>query len=358
MNKTVRRVLFYVLVVGVLVFLADNKFHFISKGEESGPVQERSAEAGVIPVTAKIIKPQPLDDKLVVTGALVANESVEIASEIAGVVQRIYFKEGSVVKKGDLLLTLNVADQEAQLEKLRFAKKLRETSENRQRQLLDKEAISQEEYDIALTELNTASADIRVLEAQIAKSKIRAPFDGIIGLRYISDGAFINSATQIASLINVNPIKIEFSIPGKYGAAINRGDKIYFSTDTGAEVYEGEVYAVEPRIDAATRTLRIRAVSDNKSGKLFPGMFARVEVVLGHKEDALMVPSIAVINDLAGHKLYLENNGEVVERMVEIGIRTATDIEIIAGVKAEDTVITSGLLQITPGSKVEVTSYN
>ncbi|WP_416867444.1 MAG: efflux RND transporter periplasmic adaptor subunit [Imperialibacter sp.] len=357
MKKTVRRVLFYVMVLVVLVYLADRKFHFISSGPDSAQPALASSD-GALPVTATIIKPEPLDDKLIITGALIANEAVEIASEVSGVVQKIYFKEGSKVKKGDLLLTLNTEDQEAQLEKLKFSKKLRETSEYRQRQLLEKEAISQEEYDVALTELNTASADIKVLEAQIAKSKIRAPFNGTIGLRYISDGAFINSSSRIASLININPIKVEFSIPGKYGTVINDGDPIFFTTDASEKTYQGTVYAVEPQIDQATRTMRIRATSDNSKGELFPGLFTRVEVVLNHKDNALMVPSIAVVNDLAGHKVFLERGGKVVEQPVTIGIRTANSIEIIEGIKEGDTVITSGLLQIRPNSVVEITDFN
>ena len=358
MKKSVSRGIFYVVVLVVLIFLADRKFNFISGNNSAGPIGTETQAETALPVSAVVVKPQALDDKLVVTGTLLANEAVEITSEITGIVERIYFKEGSKIKKGDLLLTLNVDDQEAQLEKLRFSKKLIETSEYRQRQLLEKEAISQEEYDIALTEVNTINADIKVLEAQIAKSKIRAPFDGVIGLRYISDGAFINSSTRIASLININPIKIEFSIPGKYGVVINDGDQIFFTTDASENVYEGRVYAVEPQIDQATRTLKIRAVSDNTKGELFPGLFAKVEVVLDHKENALMVPSIAVVNDLSGHKVFLERDGQVVEQKVEVGIRTATEIEIIGGIDANDTVITSGLLQIRPGSLVEITSYN
>jgi len=357
MNKTVRRVLLYVVLLGILVYLADNKFHFISEGEAkvAGP----SAGSGApLPVSAKVIKPQALDEKLVVTGTLVANEAVEITSEVTGIVEKIHFKEGARVKKGDLLLTLNVDDQEAQLEKFRFSKKLREASEYRQRQLLEKEAISQEEYEIALTELNTTNADIKILEVQIEKSSIRAPFDGIIGLRYISDGAFINSSTRIASLISVNPIKIEFSIPGKYGPVVDNKDKVYFTTDASDKVYEGMVYAVQPQVDQATRTLSIRAISDNANNELFPGLFAKVEVVLSHKENALMVPSIAVVNDLAGHKVFLEKEGKVIEQKVTVGIRTATEIEIIEGIKAEDKVITSGILQIRPGSAVEITSFN
>ncbi len=346
------------IVLAVLFFLADRKFKFFSGEDSSAETAVVGGGQAILPVSATVVKPRSLDDKLVVTGTLMANEAVEITSEVTGIVEKIYFKEGSKIRRGDLLLTLNVADQEAQLEKLKFSKKLIETSEYRQRQLLEKEAISQEEYDIALTEVNTINADIKVLEAQIAKSKIRAPFDGVIGLRYISDGAFINSSTRIASLININPMKIEFSIPGKYGVVVGDGDKIFFTTDASTKVYEGRVYAVEPQIDQATRTLRIRAISDNREGDLFPGLFAKVEVVLNHKENALMVPSIAVVNDLSGHKVFLEKGGKVVEQKVEVGIRTATEIEIVDGINVNDTVITSGLLQIRPGSSVEVTSYN
>jgi len=357
MNKTVRRVLFYVVLLVVLVFLANNKFHFLG-GSEVVTVGSGNRTPSALPVEAVLIKPKGLDDKLIVTGTLTANESVEIASEVAGIIEKISFREGQRVKKGDLLITLNMRDLEAQLDKIKFTLKLNETLEKRQRQLLEKDAISQEEYDISLTQLNTSQADLRLLEAQIAKGYIRAPFDGIIGLRYVSDGAFINQSTQIASLINVNPIKIEFSIPGKYSSRIGAGDKIVFSTDASDEVYEGEVYAVEPRIEQATRTLRIRARSDNSRGELFPGLFAKVEVVLSHKDSALMVPSIAVINDLNGHKVYLEKNGEVVEQPVEVGIRTDSEVEILNGIELNDTVITTGLLQITPGALVEITKVN
>ena len=358
MNKRIRSLLFYLILAIVILLIANKKFNFISFNNDAPTQASGYGKSPAIPVSARIIRPKPLDDKLVITGALIANESVEISSEISGVIQEIYFKEGASVKEGELLLELNVDEQIAQLEKLKFAKKLRETSEFRQRQLLEKEAISQEEYDIALTELNTSGADIKVLDAQIAKSKIRAPFDGIIGLRYISVGAFINSNSRIASLININPIKIEFSIPGKYGAVVNPNDLIYFTTDASYNTYQGEVYAVEPQIDEATRTLRIRAVSDNVSGELLPGLFTRVEVILSHKDNALMVPSIAILNDLSGHKVFLQKNGKITEQFVITGTRTSTEIEILQGVNIGDTIITSGLLQIKPSSLVIISELN
>lgn len=355
MNKTVKRILIVTIILVVVFLIALPKLDFLG-AKDNGENSKKTTRPTnpIIPVSAVVISPQKLDNKIQVTGAIQANESLEIKSEISGKVTSINFEEGQRVRKGTLLLTINDEELRAQLEKLRYSKKLREESEYRQRLLLEKEAISQEEYDQSLTELNTSRADIRLIEAQIARARIRAPFDGIIGLRYVSEGSYISPQTTIATFSNIDPAKIEFSIPGKYSNDVRVGNIIEFRTESSDDVYRGEIYAIEPQIDPETRTLRMRAISDNKDRRLLPGQFARVDLILDREEDALLVPSQAVIPELNGHKVFVVNDGKAESRSVEVGIRTNREVEIRSGISEQDTVITTGLLQIKPGSQLEV----
>lgn len=357
-NMGNQRIILIVLVVIAAIVFGAYKMGVFSSEEEVAVDSGRSRASRSIPVSGLIAQPQVLESKITITGSVIANESVEIASEISGKIESIFFDEGTDVKKGDLLLTLNSDELEAQYEKLKYSKKLREDSEYRQRKLLEKEAISQEEYEIALTELNTSIADIKLVEAQLSKTKIRAPFSGIIGLRYVSEGSYINTNTRIAYLASINPVKLEFSVPGKYSSKIKNGDKIIFNTDATKKNYEGQVYAIDPQIDQNTRTLKIRAISQNTDGTLVPGQFAKIELILQEADDAIMLPTEAVIPQLSGHKIYKFENGIAKELSVEIGIRTSTQVEIVNGLSLQDTVLVSGLLQIKDGSAVDITTLN
>jgi membrane fusion protein (multidrug efflux system) len=283
---------------------------------------------------------------------------VVLKSEISGKIEGIYFKEGQRVAKHDLLLTINDDEIYAQLERLKYTQKLNEDIEYRMRQLLEKEAISREEYEIALTTLNTTLSDIKEREARIAKHKIYAPFDGIIGLRQISEGSYISPSDLVANIYNINPIKIEFSIPGKYTSLVDIGDSIKFVVESSSRMFTGIIYAVEPRIDPRTRTLQIRAICKNDEGILFPGQFANIDYVLDVLPNALMVPSESVIPELNSHKVYTFKNGLVNQEEVEIGLRTEDDVHITQGIQPGDTVITTGILQIRQGMPVNITMVN
>lgn len=354
MNKLVKRTLITSIVLVVVFLIALPKLDFL-KAEENAQKNAPARPANpVIPVNAVVVRPQPLDNKIQVTGAIQANESLEIRSEISGKVTSINFEEGQRVGKGSLLLTINNEELRAQLDKLRYSKKLKEDSEYRQRMLLEKEAISQEEYDQALTELNTSIADIRLVEAQIDKSQIRAPFDGIIGLRYVSEGSYISPQTTIATFSNIDPAKVEFSVPGKYSGDVEQGSLIEFRTESSDDVFEGEIYAIEPQIDPETRTLKMRAISPNPDRRLLPGQFASINLILDREEDALLVPSQAVIPELNGHKVFVVTNGKASARQVEVGLRTNREVEIRSGISPGDTVVISGILQIKEGTPLDV----
>jgi membrane fusion protein (multidrug efflux system) len=354
MNKSLKTVLFLIIAIVIIGLILYPKL----KPDEQGPAMASSRGSTIVPVEAKIIHPQRIENVIKITGAIIANESVVLKSEISGKIEGIYFKEGQRVAKHDLLLTINDDEIYAQLERLKYTQKLNEDIEYRMRQLLEKEAISREEYEIALTTLNTTLSDIKEREARIAKHKIYAPFDGIIGLRQISEGSYISPSDLVANIYNINPIKIEFSIPGKYTSLVDIGDSIKFVVESSSRMFTGIIYAVEPRIDPRTRTLQIRAICKNDEGILFPGQFANIDYVLDVLPNALMVPSESVIPELNSHKVYTFKNGLVNQEEVEIGLRTEDDVHITQGIQPGDTVITTGILQIRQGMPVNITIVN
>ncbi len=308
-------------------------------------------------VKAYIVKPQKLQNKIIVTGTVLPNEEVEIRSEISGKVEKIFFKEGGKVKKGDLLVKVDDSELQAQLLKTQYQKKLAEEKEFRQRMLLEKEAISKQEYDIARTELNTLEAEIQLIKARIDKTEIRAPFDGVIGLRYVSEGSYISPATKISTLQNIDTLKIEFAVPEKYAKLVNIGDKINFKVQGSDKTYSAVIYAIDPKIDPATRTLQVRAIFPNKNYEILPGAFAEIEVILEEIPNAILIPAESLIPSAEGNKVFIYNDGKAFERKVETGTRTERFVEIKSGIKSGDTVITTGLLQLKSGFKVKINQF-
>ncbi|MEC7754377.1 MULTISPECIES: efflux RND transporter periplasmic adaptor subunit [Roseivirga] len=355
MSKVSRIAVILVIILAVAAWAVYPRLDEIT-GSESQVAPVAARGGGALPVNISVAKPKYIENKIKITGSILPNESIELKSEVSGLVMKIHFQEGQRVKKGDLLISLKDDELRAQLEKLRYSNQLARETEARQQKLLQKEAISQEEYDIALTNLNTTSADIKLVEAQLEKLSIRAPFDGVLGLRQISEGAYITNGTVITNLYNLNPMKVDFAIPGKYAGKVQKGDKINFTTDASNKIFEGEVYAIEPRIDETTRTLKLRALADNKDNQLMPGQFAKIELVMESIDNALMVPAVSVIPELNGHRIYLAKGGKAVINNVEIGIRTDEEVQIISGIEPRDSVITSGLLQIRPGAAIQINS--
>lgn len=354
-----KRIFSIVIILAIILLIALPKLKLWS-GNNDGPAkgQEVRKGPGSLLVEAQVIVPTTLENVVVVTGSVQANESLELKSETAGKITHIYFKEGKAVKKGDLLIQVNDEEIRAQLTKQRFNRKLNQDIEFRQRKLLEKDAISQEEYDNALNRLNTSIADISLLEAQLDKTKVKAPFDGVIGLRYVSEGALIATSTAIASLYNISPAKIEFAVPGRYSMQVKPGQKINFTVESDTSVFVGEVYAIEPQIDANTRTIKIRALAENTKGLLLPGQFVRVELILGSTMNAILVPTEAVIPELNGHKVFIADGGRAKEVPVQTGIRSNLKLEIISGLKPYDTIITTGILQLRPGIEIQITKMN
>ena len=243
---------------------------------------------------------------------------------------------------------------QAQLQRARYRLDLATERERRQQKLLEKGGISQEDYDATLNEVNVLKSEVQLIQAQIDKTEIRAPFTGRVGLKYVSDGSYISPTTRIASLQNINPVKLDFSVPERYVNRVKVGDVITFTVQGTDREFDGEIYAIEPKIDSQTRTLQLRALSDNEEGLLVPGAFADIELILETIDNALMIPTISLIPELQGQKVYLFKNGSVSEQRVQTGLRTAESVRIVEGIQPGDTVLTTGLLQAREGMPVRI----
>ena len=245
--------------------------------------------------------------------------------------------------KGALWLRLNDADLQSQLLKSKSQVSLSEQKLDRLKKILLINGVSKEEVEIQENELNSLKADQAFILAQLAKTNITAPFNGVIGLKNISEGSFVNSNTPIASLVQMQPVFIEFSVPEKYSNLFASGIDVKFGNDNSDEEYSAKIYALEPQIDEATKTLKARATYSGNE-KFYPGTFVKVFANLGETQNAIMVPTQCLIPTLKGQKLFVCKGGVANEVMVKIGVRTDEKVQITEGLAIGDTVITTGLL--------------
>jgi membrane fusion protein (multidrug efflux system) len=351
MSKKTKNTVILLGAVVALVALALPKIASLDKGE-------RNNEKAVNPrdqrmsVRMQIVQQEKIGERVLTVGTILSNEEVEIRSEISGKVEKIYFKEGGKVKKDDMVLKINDDELQARLLSAQYRQALAEQEEQRQRQLFEKTLTSQQDYDKAVNNLNVVKAEVQLIQAQLDKTEIRAPFDGVIGLRFVSVGSYLSPATLITTLQDNSAVKIDFTFPEKYAAEIKPGDKINFTIQGTSRKFTGTVYAIAPKIDPSTRTMRIRAHSPNTDRALVAGAFANVEVQLQEKE-GLTIPAFAVIPELKRHKVFVYKDGKAAEQLVEIGMRTEERVEITQGLQAGDTLITSAILQLRPGVAVQ-----
>lgn len=345
----------YTLIVLGIAYLIYYRINANKKVENSGGGSaNKSGKTPNFTVNGIIVKTTSFANNLEVTGTIEANEAVTLQSEVPGLVTGIFFKEGSTVSKGSVLVKINDRDIQAQLQEALTKQSLSAANENRAKQLLQKGAISQEEYDTALADLKSLKAQAQLIRAQLAKTSIIAPFSGKIGLRSISVGMYITPTTLIANLLSTNPVKINFSVPEKYMGQIKMNSTITFRTDGSSHIYSGKVFAIEPGINAQTRTLQIKALAANDNNELLPGSFTKVSLVLSNVENAILVPNEAIIPVLKGKTVFVSKNGKAKQVDVNSGTRTDENILITSGLTIGDTVLTTGAMSLKEGAPVKV----
>ncbi|HBX49584.1 MAG: hypothetical protein A2W98_06020 [Bacteroidetes bacterium GWF2_33_38] len=350
-----RKLILFIIVLVVISALAFVKIWYFSSDENQAKDMAKG-KSKIALVTAMIAKSEKLENKIFISGNVVANESVDLVPETAGKIVQINFKEGSRVNKGDLLVKINDSELQALLKKYILKEKLSSEKEARQKKLLNINGISQQEYDATLTELNSSQADIELTKAQIAKTEIIAPFSGIIGLRSVSEGSYVSQSTKIASIQQNNPLKIDFYIPEKYSNAIKIDDSIKFTIEGINDTLNAMVSAVEPKVDDLTRTIQVRAITQNNSGKIIPGVYAQILFSLEKTDNAILIPTQSIIPILKGQKVFICKNGIAEEVKVKTGLRSETKIEILDGIQAGDTIITTGIMQLKAGMPLKITA--
>lgn len=347
----IKHIVYALLIVSIASLIAYRVSSNKSKNEEG---KDKGDKNKSISVNGIVVKTEVFDNNLSLSGSIEANEQVEIRSEVSGIVEGIYFNEGSNVTKGQLLFKVNDVELRAQLGQVNTKENLAFENERRAKLLLEKEAISQEEYDVARADLKLAQAQSQLIKAQIAKTSVRAPFSGKIGLRSISPGTYITPSILVAKLVNIGKLKITFSIPEKYANEVKMNSTISFTVAGSTEKYEAKIYAIEPEVQIATRTLQVRAIAENKTGKLLPGTFANVELPLDVFKDAIVVPTEAIIPVQNGKKVFISSMGKAKEIMVETATRTDVSVIVLSGLKTGDTLITSGVMSIKDDAPVQV----
>ena len=349
MNRKLRTTITILLIVFLagIVFYPKYKPLLAKKIKGSGIAAEPLRQVQQkLNANGFVITPTRLSDLINTTGTLLPDEEVDLAFETSGKIVGINFTEGTRVKKGDLLAKINDRPLQAQLEKLEAQLKMAVAKEFRQRSLLDKDAISQESYDQVQTDVQTITADINLIKARISETELRAPFDGSIGFRSLSEGSYATSSTKITKLIKIRPLKIEFSISEKYASEIKIGYPITFKIVDNDQIFNASVYAVDPKIDIGMRTITLRALYPNKDEELKSGRYAEISLQLSQIDNAIAIPTEALIPEMEGEKVFIYKNGKAQSVKVKTGLRTESKIQITQGLRFGDTLITSGIMQL------------
>lgn len=319
------------------------------------PAPAQDNKAAAVPVEAAKVVAAPLSEQVTAIGTLLSNEAVIVSSEIPGRLKEIHFQEGQPIEQGSPLFTLDDSVYRAQLADAEARLKLAEQTHKRTSQLFTNKYATAQSADESASNLAVNTATVELARVQLEKAHIVAPFAGIVGLRHVSVGEYITAGQALVNLEAIDPVKADFRVPEKFLPAIRVGQTIRIKVDAFPEdSFEGKVYAIDPRLDVAGRSLLVRAMVPNTDQRLRPGLFARVTVLLQLKEDALSVPEQAIVPQGDSQFVFKIVDGKAKLTKVVIGTRREGRVEIVEGLAAGDQVVTAGQLKIRDGSAVSV----
>ncbi len=317
---------------------------------KSAPKPSSSSTSPGIPVEILVVSAEELVVPIPATGTLLPRESVTIVSELSRRLVKTHVEEGTRVEKGALLFTLDSIDLVAERDRLAVQHRLATRNAARQDDLLTQAITSEAEADAARSAEKEIEASQHVLAVTLSKTQIRAPFDGVLGLRRVSEGAWVTPSTPLITISDTSHLKIDFSIPERHAVAISTGTQFQIRVQGQAQPVVGTVKATEPGIDQASRSLLVRGELEN-NGKLLPGMFAKVEIEV-KEDDAILLPAIAIVPGVSGRGVYVERSGRAQLAPVELGIRTPDRVQVTSGLEVGDRVIVSNLLRLRDGIAV------
>lgn len=307
-------------------------------------------------VDAKIVKPRIFETELKTTANILPFEQVELKAPVSGTVLSINFDEGQVALKGQLIIRLDDRAWIAQEKGLKAQLLSAKADLKRKQELLSMEGASQQDVDQAMANVDALDAQIEELEVKINLANVTAPFDGRLGMRDFSLGSYLNQGQSITTLSQVWKLKVDFNIPGQYQneVFIDKQIKVISGNDT----INAAIYAINPIASSSSRTIQVRALIDNNNKKIAPGNYAEVMLPLVIEENALIVPSDCIVPELNKQTVFVYRNGKAFRKEVELGDRTSSEVLIVSGIAAGDTVITSGLMQIRDNLSVKIANLN
>lgn len=359
MNK---KVVWVVAVLGVAVG-AGAGYWLGQKGapsRDAAPAADarRSGDAGpasAVAVEAVRVATAAMPQTITAVGSLRSDESITVRPEVAGRISAILFSEGQRVGKGTTLVKLDPSINEADVRQARANLKLAQSKFDRAVDLEKSHFISGQAKDEAENNLRVAEAALQLAAAKLAKTEIKAPFSGTIGLRVVSVGDYVKEGADIVNLEAIDPLKVDFRVPEIYLKQVQVGQSLQIALDALPDRgYEGKVYAINPLVDAAGRSIVIRALVRNADTALRPGMFARVRLITRDERDALVVPEQALVPQGDDQYVYRVAEGRALRTRVDVGQRREGRVEIVKGLAAGDTVVTAGQLKLRDGAQVTV----
>lgn len=306
------------------------------------------------PVETVTVVPQNVFDRFEAVGTIEAGESVLIVSEIDGMVMAIPFSEGDAISKGDLVARLNDTQLLAEVRRAEAVLAQRKSSYTRIKEVVDQGAGAPQDLDDAAAAMKVAEADIALVRARFEKTRITAPFQGVIGARQISPGTFLRPGVPIAELAQLHTLRVFFSVPERYLSKLQKGSEVTVSTTAyPGYTLNGHIDVVEPVLDFQTRSARVMARLENPEGKFRPGMSANVSAVLGQRENALTVPNEAIfVSGADSYVFVVKEDNSVVRQALTLGTRMANAVEVVSGLSPQSTVVTAGHQKLYDGAKV------
>lgn len=352
-----KKLLLFIVALGVLAvggIYLKQRISAPAEAKKAGPAATNAAQLA-LPVKAGVVETGKVAEELSAVGTLLANESVMIRPERDGRIAAIHFNEGELVRKGAKLVSLDSSEIEAQLAAVEAEVSLNRNRLRRAEELQAKNFISAQALDEARENLNQSLARQAEIRARLEKTVITAPFEGVAGLRQVSPGAYVRAGQDIARLEGIGTLKLDFRVPEVFLGRLKRGQEVQVRVDAfPEEVFRGEIYAIEPAVDEQTRTVLLRARVPNPGVRLKPGMFARVTLVLGVRENALLIPEQAVVPRGRDNFVFRIVDGKAVLTRIELGLRRTGDVEVTAGLSRGDTIVLDGQLKLQDGAAVNV----
>ena len=325
-----------------------------SKRKKDAAAQQKAGPRPPARVDGFIVQTETVSESIEVPGTIVADASTEIHPEVSGRIVSLNVKEGAYVSKGAVLAKLYDADLQAQRRKLEVQLKMAQQTEERYNQLQKIGGISKQDYDVTALQVSNIRADLAIVNTEISRTVVRAPFSGKLGLKATSIGAYVTPQSIITTIQKTNGLRIDFNVPEKYTGAIKKGQYVNFTVEGNDRMYTAVVMATESGIAETTRSLTIRAQVKGDETGLIPGGFAKVRLAFEPNQNALMIPTQAVIPQSRGKKVYVFRGGTAEFVDVETGVRDSSNIQIISGLNKGDTVIVTGLLSLKPDAKVNI----